>query len=270
VKKAAFLWRDESPQRVWSKKGGKGGEGEEGGEVPDISRGDPHRKEIALTFDGGGWANTASEILQILREKGITSTFFLTGEFIRRYPDLVKQMIAEGHEIANHTYDHPHLTSFARNYRHELLAGVDRRFLWRELRETEEVFFDLTGRKMAPFWRAPYGEQNATLRRWAGELGYRHISWTSDYPGKTNLDSRDWVADPSLKIYCSAQEVRDRILAYGDGANGGIVLMHLGTSRAQDRVHERLGEIIEGLRERGYRLIKVSELLEGGVMGEGS
>ncbi len=270
VKKAAFLWRDESRQRVWSKKGGNGSEGEEGGEVPDISRGDPHRKEIALTFDGGGWANTASEILQILREKGVTSTFFLTGEFIRRYPDLVKQMIAEGHEIANHTYDHPHLTSFAHNYRHELLPGVDRRFLWRELRETEEAFFDLTGRKMAPFWRAPYGEQNATLRRWAGELGYRHISWTSDYRGKTSLDSRDWVADRSLKIYCSAEEVRDRILGYGDGANGGIVLMHLGTSRAQDRVHERLGEIIEGLRERGYRLIKVSELLEGGVMGEGS
>jgi len=270
VKRAAFLWRDESPQRVGSKRIGTGGEGRESGEVSDISRGDPYRKEIALTFDGGGWANTASEILQILREKGIVSTFFLTGEFIRRYPDLVKQMIAEGHEIANHTYDHPHLTSFAHNYRHELLPGVDRRFLWRELRETEEVYFDLAGRKMAPFWRAPYGEQNATLRRWARELGYRHISWTSDYQGKTSLDSRDWVADPSLKIYCSAQEVRDRILGYGDGANGGIVLMHLGTSRVQDRVHERLGEIIEGLQERGYRLVKVSELLEGEEMGGGS
>ncbi len=183
---------------------------------------------------------------------------------------MVKQMIAEGHEIANHTYDHPHLTSFAHNHRHQLLPGVDRKFLRRELQDTEEIFFDLTGKKIAPFWRAPYGEQNATLRRWARELGYLHISWTSDYRGKTSLDSRDWVADRSLKAYCSAQEVRDRILGYGDGANGGIVLMHLGTPRAEDQVHERLGEIIEGLWKKGYRLIKVSELLEGTMMGEGT
>ena len=270
VKKVGYLLRDESPQKVRPEKRGNGGTGKEGGEVPDISRGNPCRKEIALTFDGGGWANAASEILEILRDKGVTSTFFLTGEFIRRYPDLVKQMIAEGHEVGNHTYDHPHLTFFVHNSHQELLPGVDRRFLWRELKETEEVFSDLTGKKMIPYWRAPYGEQNATLRRWAKELGYRHISWTSDYQGKMSLDSRDWVTDPSLKNYCTAEEVRDRILGYGDGANGGIVLMHLGTSRAQDRVHERLGEIIEGLQKRGYRLVKVSELLEGEEMNGGS
>ena len=76
-----------------------------------------------------------------------------------------------------------------------------------------------------------------------------------------SLDCLDWVADPKLKNYCSAEEVRDRILGYGERVNGGIVLMHLGTNRTQDRVHERMGEIIERLQERGYRLVKVSELL---------
>lgn len=270
AKKAAFSWRDDSPPSVWRGKRDNAGEGEAGGEIPDISRGNPSRKEIALTFDGGGWANAAPEILKILQGKEISSTFFLTGEFIRRYPDLVKQIGAEGHEIGNHTYDHPHLTSFVHNSRQELLPGVDRGFLWRELKDTEEVFSDLTGEKMVPYWRAPYGEQNATLRKWAQELGYRHISWTSDYGGRMSLDSRDWVADPSLKIYCSAEEVRDRILGYGDEASGGIILMHLGTSRDQDLVHERLGEIIEGLRERGYRFVKISELLEGEEKGGGN
>jgi len=243
-------------------------------EAPDISRGDLHRKEIALTFDGGGWANAAPEILDAVREKGISCTFFLTGEFIRRYPDVVKQMVAEGHEVANHTENHLHLTSFAANSRHKLLPWVNRRFLWRELRGAEQLFFELTGQKMAPFWRAPYGEQNATLRRWAKEMGYQHVSWTSGYRARKSLDSLDWVADPSLKIYCSAEDVRNRILGFGDGANdganGGIVLMHLGTSRMHDRVHERLGEIIEGLREKGYRLVKVSELLEAREVKKGS
>ena len=115
---------------------------------------------------------------------------------------------------------------------------------------------------MVPFWRAPYGEQNSTLRRWAQEAGYQHVSWTSDPERRKTLDSLDWVADPSLRIYCSAEAVRDRILGYGEEANGGIVLMHLGTSRTHDRVHERLGEIIDGLRGNGYRMVKVSELLE--------
>ena len=260
------------PQRMplenWGFREGKvAGEGELDA-APDISRGSLQRREIALTFDGGGEANVAPEILQTLREKGTSSTFFLSGEFIRRYPELVRQMVADGHEIANHTTDHPHLTTFAINGRHELLSRVDRRFLRQELKGAEELFADLTGEKMAPFWRAPYGEQNATLRRWAKELGYQHISWTSDYRKKKSLDSRDWVADPSLKIYCSAQEVQNRILGYGDGANGGIVLMHLGTPRTRDRVHEKLGEIIVGLRERGYRLVKISELLEGKGEGE--
>ncbi|MDH7499391.1 MAG: polysaccharide deacetylase family protein [candidate division NC10 bacterium] len=251
-------WRKASRFPIEEKEGA--GEGEE---VPDISRGDLAKKEIALTFDGGGGDNAASEILRTLREREIACTFFLSGEFIRSYPDLVRQIVEDGHEVANHTETHPHLTSYGANSRQDLLPGVNRRFLWRELMGAEELFLELTGRRMAPFWRAPYGEQNATLRRWAKEIGYQHVSWTSDGRAKKSLDTLDWVADPSQKMYCSSQDVRDRILEYGEGANGGIILMHLSTSRRQDRVHERLGEIIEGLQERGYRLVKVSELVSG-------
>jgi peptidoglycan/xylan/chitin deacetylase (PgdA/CDA1 family) len=250
-------YRNSSYHRVGE---GEGERAEE--EAPDISRGDRNRKEMAMTFDGGGWANAALEILDTLHEKGISCTFFLTGEFIRRYPELVKQIVAEGHEVGNHTESHPHLTSFATNSRQELLPGVSRSFLWRELEEAEKLFFEVTGQQMVPYWRAPYGEQNAILRRWAKEIGYQHVSWTSDYRAKKSLDSLDWVADPAERLYCSAEDVRNRILGYGR-ANGGIVLMHLGTSRRCDQVHERLGEIIEGLQEKGYRLVKISELLEG-------
>lgn|GEM_PF-2994735 len=246
----------------------QGEEGKEPEEIPDISRGDGERREMALTFDGGGWANVADEILDTLRERGVACTFFLTGDFIRSYPRLVRRIVAEGHEVANHTQTHPHLTSFGINHRHELLPGVNRRYLWNELQGAERLFQAVTGQKMVPFWRAPYGEHNAILRRWAWELGYRHVSWTSDRRAGMSLDSLDWVADPSQRLYCSSEVARDRILRYGKEVNGGIVLMHLGTSRSSDRIHERLGEIIEGLRERGYRLVKVSDLLRGREMQE--
>lgn len=231
----------------------------------DVVRGDPTRKEMAFTFDGGREVNVTQEILDILRDKGVKSTIFLTGDFIRRYPLMVKRMVEDGHEIGNHTDTHPHLTTYAQNGRHTTLPNVNRDFLFRQLRGAEEAFYSLTGRRMAQYWRAPYGEENAEIRGWAAEAGYRHISWTRDYRRKESLDSRDWVADRRSRIYLTAEAVQERILNYGggqgEGSNGGIVLMHLGTSRSRDRVHERLPDIIDALKARGYKLVTISELI---------
>lgn len=80
-----------------------------------------------------------------------------------------------------------------------------------------------------------------------------------------DLDTRDWVADRRSRISRSAEDIRDRILAFGRGrpeeANGGIVLMHLGASRAADRAHAQLDAIVDGLRHRGYRLVTIGEML---------
>jgi len=236
--------------------------------VEDVTRGNPARREMALTFDGGREANVTAEILDILKAQGVRSTIFLTGDYIRHYPQMVQRMVEGGHEIGNHTDTHPHLTTYGMNGRQETLPGIDRGFLLRQLRSAEEAFFSLTGRRMAPYWRAPYGEENAEIRAWAAEAGYRHISWTRDFGRRESLDSRDWVTDQQSRIYLSAERVRDRILSYGqgrrEGSNGGIVLMHLGTLRSKDRVHERLPEIIEALKGRGYRLVTISELLREG------
>jgi peptidoglycan/xylan/chitin deacetylase (PgdA/CDA1 family) len=114
-------------------------------------------------------------------------------------------------------------------------------------------------------WRAPYGEHNGEIRAWAAEPGYRHVGWTRDAASREDLDSRDWVADPTSSIYRSSREIRDRILGFGQGnghgLNGGIVLMHLGTGRRSDPAHARLPEILDGLAARGYRLVTISDLL---------
>jgi len=231
----------------------------------DISRGAMEAQDVALTFDGGDESNATGAILDALRSRGVHATMFLTGRYIRRHPDLVRRMLAEGHEVGNHTNTHPHLTSYARDGRHATLPDVTREFLQAQLRAAEESFREVAGRPLAAFWRAPYGEHNGEIRAWAAEAGYRHVGWTRDAAGREDLDSRDWVADPTSRIYRSSREIRDRILGFGQGSghglNGGIVLMHLGTERRSDPAHVRLPEILDGLAARGYRLVTISELL---------
>lgn len=231
---------------------------------PDITRVSTDERLLAVTFDGGSEDGDAPEILDALTERGIKATIFLTGEFIRKHPDTVRRIVADGHEVGNHTMNHPHLTDFNASYRHRTLPGVDRNLIGRELRGTAKLFKQATGKEMTPLWRAPYGEMNADIRRWAFEEGYVHIGWTYDNKRKESLDTLDWVSDRTSKLYRSSYEIKRRILNFGgseNGAAGGIVLMHLGTERKKDKASTVLGEILDALHERGYRFVTVSELL---------
>jgi len=228
-------------------------------------RGNLSQPLLALTFDGGSIANATPEILDILRAYRIRCTMFLTGQFIQKFPDIVRRIVAEGHEVANHTFSHPHLTTYETNHQHDTLPHVTREFVQLELKKTEELFKKTTGRPMAPFWRPPYGEHNAEIRQWAAEIGYRMVGWTVGRGWEETLDTMDWVADSSSPSYRTAEEIRDKIFRAADakphGLNGAIILMHLGTLRHNDFPHKKLPEIIEGLKQRGYQLVTISELM---------
>ncbi len=231
----------------------------------EVRRGPLDWKEIALTFDGGSTNNAADEILNALKANDVHCTFFLTGEFIRRYPRTVKRILQEGHEVGNHTWNHPHLTSYAKDRKQETLPGITSEKIRQELSKTASLFKLVTGKEMAGFWRAPYGEYNAEILRWSAEAGYKHIGWTVGRGWEETMDSMDWVADKNSTAYHSADEIAEKILKYGDGkkygANGAIVLMHLGTNRKEDFPHQKLTEIIEGLKKQGYRLVKMSDMV---------
>ncbi|MBN1541620.1 polysaccharide deacetylase family protein [candidate division KSB1 bacterium] len=229
----------------------------------DINRGPRDQRTIALTFDGGSGNGAAEAILDILREKEVQCTLFLTGAFMRRYPDLVKRMVKDGHEIGNHTWSHPHLTTFSLNHRHDTLPDLNRTLLHQELQKTNDYFTNLTRKKMVPYWRAPYGEHNREIRRWAAELGLRQIGWT--FGKGESLDTLDWVADTTAGHYYSAKEILQNLLTFGqdqpDKANGGIVLMHLDTQRNDDHAYTILPALIDSLRQRDYELVTISSLL---------
>ena len=223
-----------------------------------IDQGVSTRPRISLTFDGGSTENGAREILNILSEKGIKTTLFLTGQFIERYPSLVLGMMEDGHEIANHTYNHPHLTTYTENRVHITAPDVNRRFVQQQLLKTDSLFHLLTGKRMAPFWRAPYGEFNQQILDWAAEIGYQHIRWTRGF------DTFDWVEDSLSTLYRTPQQVLESILSREPAElNGAIVLMHLGTHRNDAPLYTILPRLIDEIKKRGITPVSVTQLLTG-------
>jgi peptidoglycan/xylan/chitin deacetylase (PgdA/CDA1 family) len=213
---------------------------------------------IAITFDGNASSNRTAELLDLLRRHQLKVTLFVTGEFIEQYPAIVRRAVLAGHEIGNHTYSHPHLTTYAENSRHRLLPGVTRRSFQNSLRQTEQAFRAATGRAMQPLWRAPFGEENRLLRGWALELGYLHVRWSS-LQGES-LDSRDWIADEHSSLYQSSSTTMERLLGF-PRLEGGIILMHLATERSE-APWAKLPEFLEALEDRGLEPTQVTRLLE--------
>jgi len=227
-----------------------------------------NKKLVALTFDGGSHSNSALPILDTLRSRGVKSTMFLTGNFIRRHKSLVRQILKEGHEIGNHTESHPHLTSWAQDRTHRTLPSVTEVFLKRQLEKANQTYRSVTGESFVPLWRAPYGEKNFTLCKWAQKAGYLHVGWKQGRSWKQSLDTNDWVPDEETPGYHSPDDVLKKILTMAEenryGINGGIILMHLGTLRKNksEQVHRVLGTLIDSLRSRDYTFVKVTEMVK--------
>jgi peptidoglycan/xylan/chitin deacetylase (PgdA/CDA1 family) len=224
--------------------------------APDMTRGPSDRREVLVSFDAGSSDRGAAEILDALAKRSIRTTMFVTGEFVRRYPAAARRIAADGHEVGNHTDTHPHLTTYARDGRQITRPGVDRAFVAGELARTARLYRDATGKAMAPLWRAPFGEHNAEIRRWAAEQGYWHVGWTG---GRTGLDGLDWITDPRARGYQPAERLLSRLVQHAE--NGGIVLLHLGSDRTEP-VASRIDVLLDGLAGRGFQLARASEFLE--------
>lgn len=194
---------------------------------------------IALTFDAGASAAPAASILDALETHGVRVTFFLTGEWAEENPDLVLRMAEEGHELANHTYSHPHLTQLEdEEIREQVLRA-------------EEIIRSLTGQNTQPYLRPPYGDRDQHLLDLLVQDGYISIYWT--------LDSLDSVGEPKTPEFLF-QRVTQPVDGMGNAVSldGGIVLMHVGSAPTA----EALPQILAWYQERGWQIVKVSEILQ--------
>lgn len=221
-------------------------------ELPlDIKRITTDQKIVCLTFDGGSYADRVDSIIMILKREEVSATFFLTGEFIKKFPEETKK-IAENFEVGNHTYSHPHLTTYELNRINKTLYGINQIKIIEELIKCEEIFEKTTGKKMKNLWRAPYGEENHTLKEWAKRIGYVHVRWT--------YDTKDWM-DETDERFITFQNVLEDIFNIED-LRGYIFLLHVGSAKREDNFYDFLKSLIKELKKRGYKFLSITEALK--------
>lgn len=199
----------------------------------EVDRGATQAKLVALTFDAGSSADPVPQILRALAQRGAHCTFFLTGQWIERYPEAARQIAEAGHELGNHSWSHPPFTSLSDEQIRE------------QLQRTEEIAQWVCRRTTKPLFRPPFGARDDRVRSVVAQEGYLTIYWT--------IDSWD-----SVKKDITPQMITDRVMRRI--RPGAIVLMHCGS----EATVQALPSLLDALEAQGYRVATVGELLSAG------
>lgn len=188
---------------------------------------DTQEKVLSISFDAAwGCANT-EELLNILDRYDVKTTFFLVGFWAEKYPELVREIVARGHEIGNHSATHPHMSQLSQAQIRE------------ELRRCSDLVQSITG-KPTTLFRPPYGEYNDAVVRVSREEGYECVQW--------NVDSLDWKNLGTQNMITQATK---------NVNPGDIVLFH----NDSKYILEALPQILEYYTQAGYKIIPVSQIL---------
>jgi peptidoglycan-N-acetylglucosamine deacetylase len=196
-------------------------------------------RAITLTFDDGPNPEYTPQILNKLRQANVKATFFLVGSRVKQHCSVVQQIVAEGHELGNHTYTHPYLTKLSRAQQTQ------------EIADTQEIIYRCVGIK--PLWfRAPYGDQNKATLNLINKLGLNSALWS--------IDTRDWDRTTTNR------NIADAVLA---SSGNDIVIMHDGTEANPKFKHPRsaidrkqtiaaLDLFLQQIQARGIRFVTMS------------
>lgn len=167
------------------------------------------------------------DMLKTLDNENIKITFFIGGSWAKRFPDSLRDIASRGHELGNHTWSHPHPNNLTKLQNQE------------QIMQTERFIQETTNIKTV-LYAPPYGEYNETVLTAVAEIGYQTILWS--------VDTIDWQR-PSPEV------LKNRVLKKVH--NGAIILMHPTESTAK-----ALPSLINNLRERGFTIMTVTDLLQ--------
>lgn len=184
-------------------------------------------KKISISFDAAWGADLTDSILSILEKYNVKTTFFVVGKWAEQYPDKVKALSDAGHEVENHSYDHPHMTNMSKED------------MINELERCNTKIAEITG-KRPTLLRPPYGDYNNTVIEAAEQCSMHTIQWS--------VDSLDWKG-------ISADEIVKRVVL--KVTSGSIVLFH----NAGEHTPEALPTILESLISEGYEIVPISQLI---------
>jgi polysaccharide deacetylase family sporulation protein PdaB len=188
------------------------------------------KKVIALTFDISWGNNTPLPVIDILKNNGVKATFFLSGPWVKQYPDIPKRIKEDGHEIGSH------------GYRHINLSNLSKSEIKDEMSKAQNNIKEVTGVDVNLI-RTPNGDFNDQVIEAAHECSYEVIQW--------GTDSLDWM-NPGVN------NIIDRVSKKVHP--GDIILMHASDTCKQTT--EALPVVIQNLKSQGYEFVTVSELLK--------
>jgi peptidoglycan/xylan/chitin deacetylase (PgdA/CDA1 family) len=201
-----------------------------------VDRGPGECNAVSLSFDAGADRGYAEMILDILKEEQVPVSFGMTGLWAEQNEDLIRRMADEGHEMINHTWAHRSFTGFSAG---RPLGVAERRM---DLDRTDELLIGMTGKSTRPMFRPPYGDLNEGVLKDVSDAGYDYtVMWTIDSLGWNNV---------------KAPGIVQRVLSRAEP--GAIVLFHVGI-QSEDAL--ALKSIVAGLREQGYILVNITDLL---------
>ncbi|WNS41254.1 polysaccharide deacetylase family protein [Paenibacillus sp. MMS20-IR301] len=191
------------------------------------------QKVIALTFDDGPDPFETEGILEVLRRYDAKCTFFAIGKRIAAYPDVARHVIAGGHELANHTYNHVYFKT-----------PIISKQIQEELELTEKEIIKVSG-KHSSLFRPPGGMYDETLIDVSNSMGLKPVLWS------WHQDTKDWNRPGVWSI--SSRVIRN-------ARNGDIVLFH-DHVHGESQTKEALEIILPELAKQGFRFVTVSELI---------
>ncbi len=189
-----------------------------------------NKKIVALTFDISWGNKTPMPVLEILKKNDLQCTFFLSGPWVKEYPDIVSRIKEDGHEIGSH------------GYRHINLSNLSKTEIKEEISQAHRLIKAGTGVE-ATLIRTPNGDYADHVIEAIHESGYEAIQW--------GTDSLDWM-NPGVNSIIN--RVCQRVHP------GDIILMHASDTCKQTA--DALPVIIKDLKEQGYEFVTVSELLK--------
>ena len=185
--------------------------------------------QISISFDAAWGNEDTAQILEILKKHNVKATFFMTGGWVKAYPDDVKAIYAAGHDLGNHSENHKNMSQLSAEQCKEEIDLVHKRVQ------------ELTGYDMILF-RPPYGDYNDTVVQTAESMGYYAIQWDVD-----SLDWKDYGTDSIIKTVTGHKHL----------GNGSIILCHNGAKYTA----QALDMLLTTLKERGFTFVPISELI---------
>lgn len=195
-----------------------------------IFLGNTSQKELYLTFDNGYENGFTIKILDVLKEKKVPATFFVTGHYVKSEASLLQRMVNEGHLIGNHSWSHPDMTQLT-------TAKIKE-----ELERVKDEVGQVTGQNKMAYLRPPRGIFSEKLLAVSNELGYTNVFWSIAY--------KDWETN----VQKGWKYAYDNVIAQLHP--GAVILLH---SVSKDNA-AALGAIIDEARRQGYEFRRIDEL----------